>query len=76
MQHCFMRFKSAFFIVLLVRGKQLKMGTLLTTSVCTTSYVLQVTISCVHDKNEGLKLPSGRVEDTGILLWFCCRSVG
>lgn len=70
-----MKFKLPFFIALLVIGKQLNMETLLTTSVCTTFYVLQVTISWVHDKDEGLNLPSRGVEDAGVLLWFCCRSV-
>lgn len=44
------------------------MEALLTTNVCATFDILQVTISCVHGKNEGLKLPSRGVEDTEVLL--------
>lgn len=65
-----------FYIVLLVRGKHLKMGTLLTRRFCIIFYVLQVTSPCIYDKTEDLKLSPGKGEGIGVLFCFCCRSVG
>lgn len=52
------------------------MGALLTGRVCTTFCVLQVTLPRVCDKNEDLKSSAGKGKGTGVLLRFCCRSVG
>lgn len=60
LQLCFTRFNVLFYIVLLVRGKHLKMRSLLTRRFCTTFYVLQVTSPCIYDKTEDLKLCSGK----------------
>lgn len=74
LQLCFMKFKFSFFIVLLVTGKCFKMGAFLARRVCMTFYVLQVTIPCVCEKKEDLKLSPVKGDGIGALLCFWCRS--